>query len=121
VINAAIVIVVITFIVLVSAAWIEFAGDIRRGLWRLVDGGKESAMGKYNDNPVIYPFRITTVRGRFVARFPAECEPHSLRCEKCWEIWAITRDQRQCRGCGLWVIWEPRAITAGSHGHAGAS
>jgi len=25
-----------------------------------------------------------------------------------------THDQRQCRGCGLWLIWEPRTAEGSS-------
>lgn len=112
---AAVALVVIALIVFGGAIYIEFGADIRRGLRRLATGRKEIEMAKYNDNPAIYPFRIISVNGRVVPRFPAECERHSLRCQGCWVTWAMTRDQRQCRGCGLWAIWMPRAITKGSH------
>lgn len=65
----------------------------------------------------MYPFRVTgrPGDGLTVPLYPEECEPHSGP-----EIWdreflarvIPTMDQRQCRGCGLWAIWEHRAITS---------
>lgn len=65
----------------------------------------------------VYPFRLAE-RGATRPKFPAECEPHTPMPSGYggWadlaEAWYRTRDQRQCRGCGLWAIWEPRAIEA---------
>jgi hypothetical protein len=44
-----------------------------------------------------------------------DCEPHTPRPEGyiAHSEWADammkTHDQRQCKGCGLWLIWEPKA------------
>jgi hypothetical protein len=58
--------------------------------------------------------RAVTVGYRLVPEFPAECEPHTpqpnhdLR----WARWhreiVKTHTPRQCKGCGLWVVWEPK-------------
>lgn len=65
----------------------------------------------------MYPFRVThrPGDGRTVPRYPQECEPHSGPEDWDQEFLARvipTMDQRQCRGCGLWAIWTPRAITS---------
>lgn len=67
------------------------------------------------------PFRIRWVNGHAVPRFPAECEPHtdSPRGDLQWLAWSDemgwhawvdemgqTHTQMQCKGCGLWSIWE---------------
>jgi len=58
------------------------------------------------------PFRVKTVAGHPVPEFPDECEPHtaSPRGYLQWHEWAAkmeqTHVQRQCKGCGLWAIWE---------------
>lgn len=60
------------------------------------------------------PQRIEIVGGHFVPEFPGECEPHTDSPDGYlqWDEWADrmeqTHLQRQCRGCGLWSIWEPR-------------
>ena len=51
-----------------------------------------------------------------LTRLPStvDCEPHApqpqgyvVRAE--WmEMMGETHDVRQCRGCGLWLIWEPK-------------
>ena len=59
------------------------------------------------------PQRVKIVSGHFVPEFPDECEPHtdSPRGYLQWHAWADemgrTHTQRQCRGCGLWSVWEP--------------
>lgn len=64
----------------------------------------------------MYPFRVTHRPGDgTVPRYPQECEPHTGPEDWDQEFLARvipTMDQRQCRGCGLWAIWTPRAITA---------
>lgn len=43
-----------------------------------------------------------------------------------WHAWAVemnkTHKQRQCQGCGLWAIWEPRdqSATLSQHKRGGA-
>jgi hypothetical protein len=43
-----------------------------------------------------------------------ECEPHephpeSYMADSEWaDMMMETHTQRQCRGCGLWLIWEPK-------------
>jgi hypothetical protein len=60
------------------------------------------------------PQRVKLVKGHFVPEFPDECEPHtpSPAGYLQWHPWAAemekTHVQRQCKGCGLWTIWEPR-------------
>jgi len=60
------------------------------------------------------PFRVKYVDGEPVPGFPEECEPHteSSRGDLGWDEWAKrmgqTHVQRQCKGCGLWAIWEPK-------------
>ncbi len=59
------------------------------------------------------PQRIKIVNGHPVPEFPDECEPHTdgPRGYMQWHAWADemgrTHMQRQCKGCGLWAIWEP--------------
>jgi hypothetical protein len=59
------------------------------------------------------PQRIKVVKGEFVPEFPDECEPHTptpsayhARFDWMQEM-AKTHVQRQCRGCGLWAVWDP--------------
>lgn len=64
------------------------------------------------------PQRTKFVGGESVPEFPDECEPHTpdpsgyLQ----WHAWAErmakTHKQRQCKGCGLWAIWEPKVARA---------
>jgi hypothetical protein len=60
------------------------------------------------------PQRIKVVNGRYVPEVPEECEPHThcpdgyLQRDEWMEQMSETHDQRQCRGCGLWAIWEPK-------------
>lgn len=60
------------------------------------------------------PLRVKAVHGETLPRFPDECEPHTEvpRGYLAWDEWADemvrTHVQRQCRGCGLWAIWEPK-------------
>lgn len=43
-----------------------------------------------------------------------DCEPHTpqpsgyLASSEWADIMMKTHDQRQCKGCGLWLIWEPK-------------
>ena len=65
------------------------------------------------------PQRVTLAGGHFVPEFPDECEPHtdSPRGYLQWHDWAErmgrSHVQRQCRGCGLWVVWERRPGASG--------
>lgn len=60
------------------------------------------------------PLRIKVVRGGVMPEFPAGCEPHTASPDGYlqWHAWAEemgrTHTQRQCKGCGLWSVWEPR-------------
>lgn len=51
-----------------------------------------------------------------------ECEPHTPRPEGYLEHseWADemakTHEARQCKGCGLWAIWEPKPPEGASAG-----
>lgn len=72
-----------------------------------------------------FPMRLSiSDRGEMVPEFPGECE---IQCVHSDEIraelgdyafieyldrMARTRDERQCRGCGRWGIFERRAIPA---------
>ena len=44
----------------------------------------------------------------------ADCEPHTpapkgyLARAEWFEEMSATHVQRQCKGCGLWAIWEPK-------------
>lgn len=67
------------------------------------------------------PFQVTLdKRGRITPARPELCEPHVepgrpddyLGSSEWAERMIRTWDQRQCRGCGLWAVWERRAITA---------
>lgn len=65
------------------------------------------------------PLRIGWVGGEPVPLAPGDCEPHTESPEGYlqWHAWAErmakTHTQRQCRGCGLWAIWEPKSEVAG--------
>jgi hypothetical protein len=43
-----------------------------------------------------------------------ECEPHTpqpegyVACSEWADVMMGTHVQRECRGCGLWAIWEPK-------------
>lgn len=56
--------------------------------------------------------RVKMVSGHPVPLHPEDCEPHtkSPKGYLAWDAWMErmekTHTQRQCRGCGLWVIWE---------------
>jgi hypothetical protein len=66
--------------------------------------------------PARPPLRIKFVKGRSrpVPEDPSLCEPHTPSPENYmgWWAWADkmaeTHVNRQCRGCGLWAIWEPK-------------
>lgn len=75
--------------------------------------------------PAVYPLRTRVSRwGRVIAEAPAECEPQCRESDRIhgqledagYKRYladrARTRNERQCRGCGRWGIFEPRAITA---------
>jgi hypothetical protein len=59
------------------------------------------------------PLRVEFDGSRAVPLHPDECEPHTpapagyLQ----WHEWADrmgrTHRPRQCKGCGLWAVWEP--------------
>ena len=65
------------------------------------------------------PQRLKFVKGKAVPQFPGECEPHTPhplgQAEHLeWQgRMARTHDQRQCGGCGLWAIWEPKPPAGG--------
>lgn len=60
------------------------------------------------------PLRVQVVKGHHVPLHPEECEPHteSPAGYLQWHEWAEkmgkTHVPRQCRGCGLWSVWEKR-------------
>lgn len=60
------------------------------------------------------PQRTKFVNGAIVPEFPDECEPHTPDPKGYvqWHAWAEemarTHVQRQCKGCGLYAIWEPK-------------
>jgi hypothetical protein len=60
------------------------------------------------------PLRIRYVKGKPVPAHPEDCEPHTAGPGGylAWFEWVQrmqrTHTQRQCRGCGLWAVWEPR-------------
>lgn len=63
------------------------------------------------------PQRVKMVDSHPVPLYPEECEPHTpTPAGLQWWAWseemAKTHDQRQCKGCGLWAIWEPRSSPA---------
>jgi len=70
------------------------------------------------------PQRVKTVSGHVVPLYPEECEPHTetptgyLQ----WDEWAEqmnrTHVQRQCKGCGLWAVWELRQPDGNGAAHA---
>jgi len=66
----------------------------------------------------VIPQRITMTGCTATPAYPEECEPHtdSPAGYLQWSEWAdrmrATCTQRQCRGCGLWAVWEPRKPAA---------
>lgn len=65
--------------------------------------------------PGVIQLRVKLAGGHFGPQFPEECEPHSPEGPDgygAWHDWAAqmrrTHVQRQCKGCGLWAIWEPK-------------
>lgn len=68
--------------------------------------------------PAEIPLRVKIVKGEHVPTHPDECEPHtpSPGGYLAWDAWAEektkTHVQRQCRGCGLYVVWEPKPDAA---------
>ena len=58
------------------------------------------------------PLRTKWVKGSPVPLEPEKCEPHTPCPDGYlqWHAWAerMARPhiQRQCKGCGLWAIWE---------------
>jgi hypothetical protein len=66
------------------------------------------------DRPAGVPQRLKFAGGEIVPEFPEECEPHTEDPDGYlqWHAWAErmakAHVQRQCKGCGLWAIWEPR-------------
>lgn len=58
--------------------------------------------------------RIKSDGDRAVPLYPGECEPHTPSPDGYlqWHAWAEqlaeTHMDRQCKGCGLWAIWEPK-------------
>lgn len=66
------------------------------------------------------PLRIKNVDGRTVPRCPDECEPHTPSPDGYlqWHAWAQrmaeTHINRQCKGCGLWAVWEPKPAASGT-------
>jgi hypothetical protein len=63
--------------------------------------------------PAEIPQRVKLVNGHFAPEFPGECEPHTPHPADygAHSEWADemmkTHVQRQCKGCGLWAVWEP--------------
>lgn len=66
------------------------------------------------------PQRVKLAGGHFVPEFPDECEPHTpcpsgyLARDEWFEKMTETHVQRQCTGCGLWAIWEPKTPDGGT-------
>lgn len=60
------------------------------------------------------PLRIRMVKGHPEPLEPGDCEPHTGSPDDyfAWDAWAKrmekTHTQRQCKGCGLWSVWEPK-------------
>lgn len=60
------------------------------------------------------PQRVKMINGHPVPKFPDECEPHTPQPHGYlqWDAWAErmdkTHNQRQCKGCGLYAVWEPK-------------
>ena len=60
------------------------------------------------------PLRIKMDGGHPIPAEPDQCEPHTKAPTGylVWHEWAArmgkTHEVRQCRGCGLWAIWERR-------------
>lgn len=67
------------------------------------------------------PMQITTAGGRVVPLHPENCEPHTPQPDGYadWQEWAEqmaqTHVQRQCRGCGLLAVWEPKPARQAGH------
>lgn len=72
----------------------------------------------------IIPFRIVIVDGRIQPEFPEQCE-HSepgrpsddedVREHVAWALrMQATHNQRQCKGCGLWAVWEVKSDDSAS-------
>jgi hypothetical protein len=63
------------------------------------------------------PLRIKHVNGKPEPLNPEECEPHTSSPDGYlqWDEWAermsMTYTQRQCKGCGLWSVWDPKIGT----------
>lgn len=60
------------------------------------------------------PQRVKIVNGEFAPEHPGECEPHTpsprgynARFDWMQEM-GKTHVQLQCRGCGLWAVWDPK-------------
>lgn len=70
------------------------------------------------------PLQITIAAGRAVPLHPEDCEPHTPRPDGYadWQEWAArmaaTHVQRQCRGCGMLAVWEPKPAEAAAEGAA---
>jgi hypothetical protein len=72
------------------------------------------------------PKRVKYSGGKLVPEFPEQCEPHTKTpggygaffdfCETMSE----THIQRQCLGCGLYAVWEPRLQPAEAIDDGGA-
>jgi hypothetical protein len=64
------------------------------------------------------PLRVLWVKGHPVPERPEECEPHTpgpagYTAHLEWQSqMAGTHVQRQCAGCGLWSVWEPKDANA---------
>ena len=71
------------------------------------------------------PQRVKNVAGRPVPIDPAACEPHTPHPDGQadhlqWQTEMMrTHDQRQCKSCGLWAIWEPKESAGGNDGRGG--
>ena len=71
------------------------------------------------------PQRVKLADGHFVPEFPGECEPHTPGPTSYlqWGEWADQKAaagyvQRQCKGCGLWMIWERPGLARSVRGQA---
>ena len=92
------------------------AAQVREIVRRSRQGAQHRALAKEYGVSESHVSNILAGRWR-VGDFPAttpECEPHEPRPEGyiAWSEWADmmteTHACRQCRGCGLWMIWEPK-------------
>jgi hypothetical protein len=58
------------------------------------------------------PLRVKIVGGYHVPEFPDECEPHTdspdgyIAFDEWAEEMGRTHVQRQCKGCGLYAVWD---------------